>query len=178
MPLHLKHNRVKSCQTRRFFLLTIQTVQTVALSWNLHFSWRACGNTISELHNLSFDGFLALCLNQNFRTDKSKQNSVNLIRRLLSDCSSLPPEEQSDQCLHCLPFRLHLFDTLLYGKSLLVKVLDNYSIVSGVRIFRNVTVIAHLFSQPLQGTVYQLVPSPSLVHELGTVLSFQLVLQL
>ena len=26
-------------------------------------------------------------------------------------------EELSDQCLHCLPFRLHLLDALLYGRA-------------------------------------------------------------
>ena len=30
-------------------------------------------------------------------------------------------EEQSDQGLHCLPFRLHLLDTQLYFKALLFK---------------------------------------------------------
>ena len=28
-------------------------------------------------------------------------------------------EEQSDQGLHCLPFRLHLLDALFYGKAAL-----------------------------------------------------------
>ena len=30
-------------------------------------------------------------------------------------------EEQSDQGLHCLQFRLHLLDALLYGKAILLK---------------------------------------------------------
>ena len=39
----------------------------------------------------------------NIRTDRSEQTEV-----------------QSDQGLHCLPFRLHHLDALLYGKSILV----------------------------------------------------------
>ena len=30
-------------------------------------------------------------------------------------------EEQSDQGIHCLPFRLHFFDSLLYGRATLFK---------------------------------------------------------
>ena len=33
--------------------------------------------------------------------------------------NSVDLEEQSDQGLHYLPFRLHLLDTLLYGKATL-----------------------------------------------------------
>ena len=36
-----------------------------------------------------------------------------------------PDQEPSDQCLHCLPFRLHRLGALLYGKAILVKVYDN-----------------------------------------------------
>ena len=32
-----------------------------------------------------------------------------------SDPDQTAPEEQSDQGLHCLPFLLHLLDSLLYG---------------------------------------------------------------
>ena len=45
------------------------------------------------------------------------------------------PIEQSDQGLHCLPFRLHLLDSLLYGTATFVQFKDNYSKFSGVRIF-------------------------------------------
>ena len=31
--------------------------------------------------------------------------------------NSADPEEQSDQGLHCLPFRLHRLDSLLYGRA-------------------------------------------------------------
>ena len=31
-------------------------------------------------------------------------------------------EEQSDQGLHCLPFHLHLLNTLFYGKATLCKI--------------------------------------------------------
>ena len=44
-----------------------------------------------------------------FRTDKSGQTVQTQIRLLL--------EEQSDQGLHYLPFRLHRLDSLLYGRS-------------------------------------------------------------
>ena len=48
-----------------------------------------------------------------FRKDKSGQTVQTQIRLLL--------EEQSDQGLHCLLFRLHLLDALLYGKATLFK---------------------------------------------------------
>ena len=44
-----------------------------------------------------------------FRTDMSGQTVQTQIRLLL--------EEQSDQGLHCLPFRLHSLDSLLYGRA-------------------------------------------------------------
>ena len=44
-----------------------------------------------------------------FRTDRSGQTVQTQIRLLL--------EEQSDQGLHCLPFRLHRLDSLVYGKA-------------------------------------------------------------
>ena len=44
-----------------------------------------------------------------FRTDRPGQTVQTQIRLLL--------EEQSDQGLHCLPFRLHGMDSLLYGKA-------------------------------------------------------------
>ena len=45
-----------------------------------------------------------------FRTDMPGQTVQTQIRLLL--------EEQSDQGLHCLPFRLHRLDTLLYGRAI------------------------------------------------------------
>ena len=44
-----------------------------------------------------------------FRTNRSEQTVQTQIRLLL--------EEQSDQDLHCLPFRLHRLDSLLYGRA-------------------------------------------------------------
>ena len=44
-----------------------------------------------------------------FRTDMSGQTVQTQIRLLL--------EEQSDQGLHCLQFRLHGLDSLLYGRA-------------------------------------------------------------
>ena len=48
-----------------------------------------------------------------FRTDRSGQTVQTQIIQLL--------DEQSDQCLDCLPFRLHLLNALLYGKAALLK---------------------------------------------------------
>ena len=48
-----------------------------------------------------------------FRTDRPGQTVQTQIRQL--------PEEQSDQCLDCLPFRLQLLNALLYGKAALFK---------------------------------------------------------
>ena len=48
-----------------------------------------------------------------FRMDRSGQTVQTQIRQ--------PLEEQSDQRLDCLPFRLHLLNALLYGKSALFK---------------------------------------------------------
>ena len=36
-------------------------------------------------------------------------------------------EEQSDQCLHCLPFCLHVLDALLYRKPMILKFYNTYS---------------------------------------------------
>ena len=44
-----------------------------------------------------------------FRADRPGQTVQTQIRLLL--------EEQSDQGLHCLPFRLHRLDSLVYGKA-------------------------------------------------------------
>ena len=44
-----------------------------------------------------------------FWTDSPGQTVQTQIRLLL--------EEQSDQGLHCLPFRLHRLDSLVYGKA-------------------------------------------------------------
>ena len=67
-----------------------------------------------------------------FRTDSSVQTVLTQIRLLL--------EEQSDQGLHCLPFRLHLLDALLYRQPLC----SNFRVItanfSGVQIFKNFTV--------------------------------------
>ena len=56
-------------------------------------------------------------------------------------------EEQSDQGLHCLPFRLHRLDSLLYGRAHVLLVephSSNFRVITtnflGVRIFRKFTV--------------------------------------
>ena len=56
-----------------------------------------------------------------FRTDRSMQTVQTQIRLLL--------EEQSDQGLHCLPFCLHLRDTLYKGKATLFRIIT--AIISG-----------------------------------------------
>ena len=47
------------------------------------------------------------------RTDRSGQTVQTQIRLFL--------EAQSDQGLHCLQFRLHLLDALVFGKAILFK---------------------------------------------------------
>ena len=67
-----------------------------------------------------------------FRTDKSGQTVYTQTRLLL--------EEQSDRSQHCLPFCLHLLDTLLCGKATLFEFKGDYRNFSDVQIFRNFTV--------------------------------------
>ena len=47
----------------------------------------------------------------------SGQTVQTQIRLLLEEQSDQGLEEQSDQGLHCLPFRLHRLDSLLYGRA-------------------------------------------------------------
>ena len=54
-----------------------------------------------------------------FPTDMPGQKVQTQIRLLL--------EEQSDQGLHCLPFRLHRLDSLLYGRATLFKFQSDYN---------------------------------------------------
>ena len=77
-----------------------------------------------------------------FRTDTSEQTLQTQIRLLL--------EEQSDQDLHCLPFHLHFFDTLLYGITVLFKFSGIFSNFSGVQKFRNFTVMAKFVGLVIQ----------------------------
>ena len=73
-----------------------------------------------------------------FRTDMPGQTVQTQIRLLL--------EEQSDQGLHCLPFRLHRFDSLLYGRE---PHSSNFRVITtnflGVRILRKFTVTVFFF---------------------------------
>ena len=68
----------------------------------------------------------------NFRTDRFGQTVQTQIRLLL--------EEQSDLGLHCLLFHLHLFDEIPLGLASLFEFKVDYSEVSCVRKFRNLTV--------------------------------------
>ena len=64
---------------------------------------------LKSAHNVTFQNnnwFTIMILS--FRTDRSGQT----VR---------PREEQSDQGLHCLQFRLHLLGALLFGKAILFK---------------------------------------------------------
>ena len=70
----------------------IRTHDLKQLKWML--KWNSIGATVMIL---------------SFRTDRPGQTVQTQIRLLL--------EEQSDQGLHCMPFRLHRLDSLLYGKS-------------------------------------------------------------
>ena len=69
-----------------------------------------------------------------FRTDRPGQAVQTQIRLLL--------EEQSDQGLHCLPFRLHSLDSLVYDKA----TSSNFRVIAtnvlGVRKLRIITVVA------------------------------------
>ena len=67
-----------------------------------------------------------------FQTDRSGQTVQTQIRQLL--------EEQSDQGLHCLQFRLHLLNALFYGKASLFNFRVTITNFSGVQIFRCFTV--------------------------------------
>ena len=70
-----------------------------------------------------------------FWTDRLLQTVWTQIRLLLKE------QEQSNQGLHCLPFRLRLKDSLPYGRAKLFKLWDNYSNFSGVLILRKFMVI-------------------------------------
>ena len=63
--------------------------------------------------NIRFYGeiwkIITTVMSLSFRTDMPGQTVQTQIRLLL--------EEQSDQGLHCLPFRLHRFDSLRYGRA-------------------------------------------------------------
>ena len=49
-----------------------------------------------------------------------------------ASANSADPDQTADQGLHCLPFRLHLLDSLLYGRATLFELWDNYSNFWGV----------------------------------------------
>ena len=55
-----------------------------------------------------------------------------MILRVWTDRSGQTVQEQSDQGLYCLPFRLHLLDTLFHGKTTFKKFQGNYNNFSGV----------------------------------------------
>ena len=44
------------------------------------------------------------------------------------------PKDNSTQCLHCLPFCMHLSDPLLYNKTALFKFCDYYSYFSDIHV--------------------------------------------
>ena len=63
----------------------------------------------TELAEVTNEKDLDTLMVLSFRTDMPGQTVQTQIRLLL--------EEQSDQGLHCLPFRLHRLDSLLYGRA-------------------------------------------------------------
>ena len=97
--------------------------------------WIAMANFSQfQLQNLGLFLVLTVMI-LSFRTDRPGQTVQTQIRLLL--------EEQSDQALHCLPFRLHHLDSLLYGRAEPHN--SNYRVNTtkkflGVRIFSNFTV--------------------------------------
>ena len=87
-----------------------------------------CNLIYSSHYSVPFSILESTVMFLHFLTDRSEQ--------------SLDPEQTApDQCLHCLPFRLHVLDSLLYGRATLFKFQDNYSSFSGVRTFRHFTVM-------------------------------------
>ena len=82
--------------------------------WNLVYnSIEHSGTTKFENPRLTFDLFIHTIMILSFRTDWSRQTVQTQIRLFL--------EEQSDQGLHWLQFRLHLLGALLFGKAILFK---------------------------------------------------------
>ena len=71
------------------------------------FALYACAHTHENKH------ITCTVMILSFRTDMPGQTVQTQIRRLL--------EEQSDQGLHCLLFRLHRLDSFLYGRATLFK---------------------------------------------------------
>ena len=74
--------------------------------------------SLSHCHSFNQSAYLVKCkytcplttvMILSFQTDRPGQTVQTQIRLLL--------EEQSDQGLHCLPFRLHRLDSLLYGRA-------------------------------------------------------------
>ena len=67
------------------------------------------GCIYTDMYTFCLYGILPTVLILSFRTDRSEQTVQTQIGLFL--------EEQSDQGLHCLPFRLHRLDSLLYGRA-------------------------------------------------------------
>ena len=63
------------------------------------------------------------------KSDAKYRNDSKFSNRYARANSADPDqtEEQSDQGLHCLPFRLHRLDSLLYGKATQFKFYSDYN---------------------------------------------------
>ena len=70
-------------------------------------------NILYAVHKAAFPFIHFTVMILSFRTDMPGQTVQTQIRLLLEELL----EEQPDQGLHCLPFRLHRLDTLLYGRA-------------------------------------------------------------
>ena len=83
------------------FILLFLSVSSLRLSIT-PLKWKYLNKSLRSAELLSIYTVMIL----SFRTDMPRQIVQTQIR-----------EEQSDQGLHCLPFRLHHLDSLLYGRA-------------------------------------------------------------
>ena len=90
-----------------FIYLSRNISRHISVDTYIHTDIHTYGTRIRRGLGLSLPSPTIMILS--FRTDRSGQTVQTQIRLLL--------EEQSDQGLHCLPFRLHLLDSLLYGRA-------------------------------------------------------------
>ena len=77
--------------------------KTIYINFKMHLMLFFC------FDNTAYFTILTTVMILSFRTDMPGQTVQTQIRLLL--------EEQSDQGLHCLPFRLHSLDSLLYCRA-------------------------------------------------------------
>ena len=131
-PPHDKTNKMTMRPAKTQISLGIRPVWSVfavrmkkawVLSYQLSAQWRLWSDWADAQADLSLRPvwsvlagrtFTVLILSWGGSYEQKVQTQVRLVLEELL-------EEQSDLGMHCLPFRLHLLDTLPYGKYLLVK---------------------------------------------------------